>query len=1062
MTLNERVTRGLLSAFVLILAESAVVLFLGRGALTSIWEVQNGLAGVLPVALPIAALLGAVGGVALYLAEGAQRRLFCLALASLAAVYVGLSAWSVGGGRHLASAGIRGAFATVLAATAFGATWLFGSGLARVLERVPHRVGWIALGLLINLELVNQRVLVRLYPGFHLSLAVLTCLLAPFASLVFLDVATTAAVRSGRANRRGTRRGDSERGLKALVWGSWLLVLGLVASAPVAARALSSFDNFRLLLVESAPLLGQGVRVAALLAPPPPIRSSCLDAAASVDCAGPTPNPTRSFSLVGRDLLLVTVDALRADHVGAYGYSRKTTPNLDRLAETGVRFERAYAPTAHTSYSVTSLMTGKYMRPLLLQGAGQDSDTWATYLQRYGVRTAAFYPPAVFFIDPARFEGFSKSGLGFEYRKVEFLEGQARADQVGAYLRGQSAEQRLFVWVHLFAPHEPYEKRNGFDFGDRDVDRYDSEVAFADDALGKIIGEFRRLRPNSVVIVGADHGEEFGEHGGRYHGTTVYEEQVRIPLVVHAPDLFPPRVVAEPVQSIDLLPTILASLDVPRPPRIRGRDLGGLLTGKSPAGLGLALAETEEQLLLAEGTLRLICARQLGACKLYDLATDPGETKDVSADFGERLESMRRRERELSASHGQFEAQGLRAEGRGWPAAILRGVAGDGDAADEIAGLLDDADVVIRRKAAELLFGLRRPSTRDALALALGRDEDYEVKAWAALALTRLGNGAPLVYDLLSSDGRNWQRLAALALAETGDKRGAARLVEWWRDESARNYTQSRELLAALGRIQCRDAVVPLTRSLGDVRLRPAIASALADIGDDVARGPLVQAFAGERYQSARAALAEALVRLKAREELARPLTRFLGVPDPLPGGLGMAVRSGILEHVGGPDTRGVARLQKQSSLGVNVRVIVPRTGNNSGFRALVRASNPGEVDGELRVGLPTVVSGVTPRKSSQDTSITQEFSGGRFLSFPVPRGTKEVELFAAIPKDWPLRKGLSLDVRILSTSSVRVEAFALVPLADEIPPPPPQPWRPEDGTARPEGTSAPEPSGGN
>ncbi|MGC4063136.1 MAG: sulfatase-like hydrolase/transferase [Polyangiaceae bacterium] len=1030
MTLKESVTRGLLSAVALILAESAVVLFLGRGALTSVWEVQNGLAGVLPVALPIAALLGALGGVALYAARWAHRPIPRAGLVLLSAIYVGLSVWSVGGGRHLAGPGIRGGFAVGMGVIAAGAAHLLGSRLSLVLARTPHRVGWVALGLVINFELVNQRVLVRLYPGFHVSLAVLTCILAPFASLVLFGV-TTTITSGGRASTRASGGADNSRGLSALSWGSWLFVIGMAACASFAARALSSFDNFRLLLVDSAPLLGQAVRAAAVLAPPPPIRSSCLDASASVDCAGPAPNAARSFSLVGRDLLLVTVDALRADHVGAYGYSRKTTPNLDRLAANGVRFDRAYAPTAHTSYSVTSLMTGKYMRPLLLQGAGQDSDTWATYLQRYGVRTAAFYPPAVFFIDPARFESFSKSGLGFEYRKVEFLEGQARADQVGAYLRAQSAEQRLFVWVHLFAPHEPYEKRVGFDFGDRDVDRYDSEIAFADDALGKIIGEFRRLRPNSVVVVGADHGEEFGEHGGRYHGTTVYEEQVRIPLVVHAPDLFAPRVVAEPVQSIDLLPTVLAALYVPRPPRIRGRDLGGLLTGKQVPGPGLALAETEEQLLLAEGTLRLVCARQLGACKLFDLATDPGQTKDVSADFGERLEAMRRRERELSASHGQFEAQGLRAEGRGWPSAILRGVAGDADAADEIAGLLDDADVVIRRKAAELLFALRRQSTRDALALALGRDEDHEVKAWSALALTRLGNGAPLVYDLLGSDARNWQRLAALALAETGDKRGAARLIEWWRDEPARTYTQSRELLAALGRIQCRDAVVPLTRSLGDVRLRPAIAAALADIGDDVARGPLVQAFAGERYQSARAALAEALVRLKAREELARPLARFLGVPDPLPGGLGVAARSGILEHVGGPDSRGVARVQKQSSLGVNVRVIIPRSGNDSGFRALVRVSNPGDMDGELRLGLPAIVAGNPSSNRSQSGSINQEFSDGRFLSFAVPHGTKDAELYAAIPRQWPLRKGLSLDVRVLSTSSVRVEALALVPLAD-------------------------------
>jgi hypothetical protein len=107
--------------------------------------------------------------------------------------------------------------------------------------------------------------------------------------------------------------------------------------------------------------------------------------------------------------------------------------------------------------------------------------------------------------------------------------------------------------------------------------------------------------------------------------------------------------------------------------------------------------------------------------------------------------------------------------------------------------------------------------------------------------------------------------------------------------------------------------------------LRPAIASALADIGDEAARGPLVQAFASERYQSARIALGEALARLKAKEELARPLARFLGVPDPLPGGLGLALRTGILEHVGGPGVRENQRLQRQASLGTTVRLIIPK-----------------------------------------------------------------------------------------------------------------------------------------
>jgi arylsulfatase A-like enzyme len=274
--------------------------------------------------------------------------------------------------------------------------------------------------------------------------------------------------------------------------------------------------------------LSTGVELTARLAPPPPTRELGCDQ--DVHCWELTPEPLAkkgNLDLRGRDLLLITVDALRADHLSSYGYERTTTPHIDKLAEGGALFRYAYAATPHTSYSVTSLMTGKYMRPLLLQGAGKDSDTWAATLRTYGYRTAAFYPPAVFFIDSDRFKHFSDTGLGFEYRKVEFAEGKQRIDQVATYLKRESKAEQLFLWVHLFAPHEPYEAHPGFDFGDHDIDRYDSEVAFADDTVGKLVALFRKHRPRSAVMVSSDHGEEFGEHGGRYHGSSVYEEKVR-------------------------------------------------------------------------------------------------------------------------------------------------------------------------------------------------------------------------------------------------------------------------------------------------------------------------------------------------------------------------------------------------------------------------------------------------------------------------------------------------------------------------------------------------------
>ncbi|MGC4088510.1 MAG: sulfatase-like hydrolase/transferase [Polyangiaceae bacterium] len=688
--------------------------------------------------------------------------------------------------------------------------WLGGRWLARALRERGRVVALGLFALLLVAELANRFVLPRLYPAFHWGLSLGCLALAPWVVL--------AALGSAAVQRRW------------LPFGCGLLLLAAGLALVPAARALSGFDNMRWLLLERAPSMGKVVELCAAVAPPAPAElADCVESPNAPGCqSSQSAVGAGGLDLRGHHVLLVTIDALRADHIGAYGYTRPTTPNIDKLAQEGSVFERAYSATPHTSYALTSLMTGKYMRPLLQQGAGADSDSWASLLRTYGYRTAAFYPPAVFFIDTQRFTSFQKQNLGFEYAKVEFAEGELRVAQVREYLNREAADHPLFMWVHLFGPHEPYVNHAAHAFGDRDLDRYDSEVADADQTLGQLVEAFRAKHPKSLVIVHADHGEEFGDHGGRYHGTTVYEEQLRVPLIVSAPGLVPARRVREVVQSIDLVPTLLGALQIPKPPRLRGRDLGALLAGKRAEEPGLAFGETDEQTLLARGDLRLICARRIGACKLYDLAKDPGETVDATDAHHGEAEQMRSELREIAASHGRFESQGLRAEGKGWPAAILRGLAGDADAAPEVGNLLDDVDPQIRKKAAQVLFELRRPESAPALRLALSRNDAPEVRRFAALALTRLGEGAPLVVELLESPDLELRRLSALALAESGDKRGANQLLEWWRADRGGDFQRSRDLLAALGTLRLKDAVWPLTTSLNDVRLRPYIARALA------------------------------------------------------------------------------------------------------------------------------------------------------------------------------------------------------------------------------------------
>ncbi len=1024
----EQVVWGVLLSWLACLFELLVVLVLNGGVLTSVWEVQFALLYFAPLLLAITGLFAVFLTPIARLLPHADRTGARVALSFVGALFGGLTAFAVGGGRHLASPPTRLAFTAsvaLLSALCLAASlpWL-----ARSIRQRPRTVVMGSLLLLLTSELANRWVLVRLYPAFHLALALLT-----MACVVSIAVVLPLPMIGGaRARRR-------------VIVSVLASLIGLAAASPLGFEKLRGFDNFRLLVASQAPVAGEVLRRATELFPAP----FEFKQGGELPDSRPGASTARGLELADRDIFLITIDALRADHVGAYGYPRRTTPELDRLAREGVRFEYAYAPTPHTSYSVVSLMTGKYMRPLLLQGAGVDSETWPFLLRRYGYKTAGFYPPAVFFIDTERFTPFIQSKLGFEYEKVEFAEGAARVAQVRDYLERLSPKERVFLWVHSFLPHEPYQTHPEFDFGERDVDRYDSEIAMADHMVAELVRLFRKRSPTGLLIVTADHGEEFGEHGGRYHGTTVYEEQVRVPLIFHAPEQLAPRVVPEPVQTIDLLPTILAGLEVPRPPRIRGRDLGPVARGTVQAGEGFAAMETDEQLGLALGKERLICQRKLGACRLFDLHSDPGQKFDLTAERRERAETMRRLAQHLTTSHGLYETEGLRKEGKAWPPAIIRGISGDVDAAAEIAQLLDDADPQIRRKAAELLFELRQQTTVGSLVLALGREEDSEARTWLALALVRLGRGAPLVYDVFQSPDLNFRRLAALALAENGDRRGVTTLIEWWKERERCPHERSRQLLIVFAQLREKDAVVPLLATLTDVRLRPLIAQTLAQIGDRAALVPLTRALGEERYQSSRVALADALVRLGAEAELAGPLVRFLGVPDPIPNGLDLALKSKILEHIGGPSRRELQRLAREAHNGVKLTVQVPKTAyDTEGLRVIVRVHTEDLQPGEVRVarppGLVQTSSGSKSTLVKQDIGNKDEVDAERAVVLVVPSGPEPVELAARLPQGFGvLRGGRALELSILATTNVRLQALAVVPLTEEIPPPPPKPWQP-------------------
>jgi arylsulfatase A-like enzyme len=931
----------------MLMAEDVAVGFLWRDQFSAAWEVTLARSVVVPMALAALAPLSIVAAsgweVARRAAAGSpasRRALSVLGAASMVALAIGVSQ-----GRHFAAAAVRWPFVAALAALG----GLFGGRLAaRVAALEPRSLLLAALGLALAVGgwLADALVFPRLYPAFHVALAV--------ASLLGGALVAFAARPAGRSPGPVARR---------LAGAMGVLLLLCTALVPNRARALDSASNLRIVLVEHAPMLGRVVAVATRLWPPP----SDGPAAPSLSAPGEV---VRALDWGGHDLLLLSVDALRADHVSAYGYARPTTPNIDALAREGARFESAYCPTPHTSYSITSMMTGKYLRPLMALGLGSDSETWAGDLRRYGWRTAAFYPPAVFYIDEDRFARFEETRLGFEYAKVEFADPPLREEQVAGYLEGAPLDRPLFLWVHFFEPHEPYVMHADHPFAGAaspEVDAYDSEVATADDGIGRILRLVRSRRPGAVVMVTADHGEEFGEHGGRYHGTTVYEEQVRVPLVVVGPGVEPGLRISTVVQTIDLLPTALSAVGIPRPARLRGRDLGAVLAGDAAAAgaAGIAFAETDDASLMASGDHRLVCERRAAACALYRPKEDPVEHHDTSREDPAAFARLRGLLMATVRDHGRYEGSGV----SGWPEALRRGLQGDADAALDVAALLDDADVAIRRMSASLCFALRVPATVPAVKRALGHDEDDEVRRWCALALARMGEPlTPSIDGLLADADRDWRRRAALVLAERGEARACDEIAAWWSDVAPRagrpaangepaqvsiDLPHAEELLAATGHARCRSAVGALLRSLDDVRARPYVADALGALGDSRASGPLLALFASEPYVTTRPHEALALLALGARDwASSKPETQV---------------------RVALPTARGAP--------GARLLVLVSDAG------ASVDASADGVVLASTGAGSTVRVYGLAPRAAGRVAIDVQASGGGIVALWMVPVG---------------------------------------------------------------------------
>ncbi len=382
------------------------------------------------------------------------------------------------------------------------------------------------------------------------------------------------------------------------------------------------------------------------------------------------------------DVVLVTIDTLRADHLASYGYGAIQTPNIDRLAAEGARFANAASAVPFTLPAHSSIMTGTYppwhgVRENVGYRLDDKVPTLAELLRAQGYATAGFV--SAFVLD-------SRWGIGrgFDRYMDDFDLGEMQGRNMGsvqrpgaetvaaalAWLdRERPPDRPFFLWLHLFEPHDPYTPPEPY--RSRYVGRpYDGEVAYADELFGRFRDGLRErgLLERTLLVLTGDHGEGLGDHGESFHGYFVYDSTTHVPLLMRPPGGLPAgRVVEPPVSHVDIVPTVLDALGVPPPEDLQGESLLPLLEAGEedppPPRRYPVYSESLYPLLhygwaplraLREGPYKYIRAPRE---ELYELPADPQESDNLAPELTATTLQLSRR---LDAALQEIEFEGER------------------------------------------------------------------------------------------------------------------------------------------------------------------------------------------------------------------------------------------------------------------------------------------------------------------------------------------------------------------------------------------------------------------
>ncbi len=362
-----------------------------------------------------------------------------------------------------------------------------------------------------------------------------------------------------------------------------------------------------------------------------------------------TVEPAPTTAAERPDILVLTVDTLRADHLGVYGYARATSPRIDAWAREAVVFEQARSTGPSTRFSIPPLMIGKYFTELARSRGewptiSDKETTLAERLHGLGYVSAAFH--SIRYLWPQYgldqgFDHYSVDCITQRWPPLRMSCSDFITDEALAWLDVHGTDQGvpLLLWAYYGDPHAQYVRHEGYpSFGPEYVDAYDDEIAFVDHHIGRLLDGLaqRRRRPTVIVLV-SDHGEGLDaaqDHGSRYHSANLFDELVRVPLIVSGPG-FPAHRVQTPVSLVDLVPTVLDLLAQPGDPALRGVSLMPWLRDEAgnnhpPVLFEKHRALDEPQHGMVAWPYKVIQPAPGGRARIFDLSADPGERRDLA------------------------------------------------------------------------------------------------------------------------------------------------------------------------------------------------------------------------------------------------------------------------------------------------------------------------------------------------------------------------------------------------------------------------------------------------